>query len=107
MDKGPCQIIFSCSLFKFLLRTSIRTPEAENPQKNKHIQPQPKFRCSNKKKRVLWRIPYKGKEPNADKKKMRSLIIHIHFSVSSFFRNLMTSSLIYDEMIVVNSIVMK
>ena len=57
MDKGPCQIIFSCFLFEFLLRTSIRTPEAENPQKNKHIQPQPKFRCSNnKKKRVISRF---------------------------------------------------
>ena len=56
MDKGPCQIIFSCFLFEFLLRTSIRTPEAENLQKNKHIQPQPKFRCSNKKKEKKKRI---------------------------------------------------
>ena len=53
MDKGPYQIIFSCSLFEFLLRTSIRTPKAENPQKNKHIQPQPKVRCSNKKKTCI------------------------------------------------------
>ena len=40
-------------MFEFLLRTSIRTLEAENLQKNKHIQPQPNFRCSNKKKRVF------------------------------------------------------
>ena len=34
----------------FLSRTPIRTFEAEKLQKNKHIQPQLKFRRSNKKK---------------------------------------------------------
>ena len=43
------QILFSCFLYEFLSRTSIRTFEAENLQKNKHIQPQPKFRYSYKK----------------------------------------------------------
>ena len=52
MDNSPCQTIFSFFLFEFLSRTlMIRTFEAENLQKNKHIQPQPNLRCSYKKKR--------------------------------------------------------
>ena len=54
MDKPLSNNFIFCFLLKFLSRTSIRTFEAEKLQKNKHIQPQPKFGCSyKKKKRVL------------------------------------------------------
>jgi len=39
-------------LYEIILRTSIRTSEVEKDWKNKHIQPQPKFRCSKNKKNV-------------------------------------------------------
>ena len=61
MGKILCQIIFLCFLFEFLSRTSIRTFEAENIQKNKHIQPQPKFRCSYKIKRVISKFQVQSK----------------------------------------------
>ena len=63
-------------LFEFLLRTSIRTPEAENLQKNKHIQPQPKFRCSNKKKTCIVKACY---QENVDGIVMREWIVNAVF----------------------------
>ena len=40
-------------LFEFLSRTSMRINKAENTQKKKNIKPQPKFRCSDKKRDTL------------------------------------------------------
>ena len=49
----PCQN-FLAFMLEFLWRTSLRTFEAENVHKNKHIQPQSKFRCSHKKMCNYW-----------------------------------------------------
>jgi len=45
-------------LCEIILRMSIRTFEAEKDRENKHIQSQPKFRYSNKKKRVVVLIKF-------------------------------------------------